>query len=261
MNAVMMIARTFLRLQTALLFVGVTAGAQAQEKPLPRPFAVLELFTSQGCAKCPPAEALLARLIREAEKNGSPVYALEYHVDYWNKYGWKDPYSSFKYTLRQRNYVSVLPESQAYTPQLIINGSSAMLGSDEKQIRALLEKSLNTTAPVTLEIAYRGIVNDTMQISYSSSRTDKNYFLKIALVDKEVSNAVGKGENEGKTLVHHNVVILFNSYDLNRPAGRVLLPLNKKVPGRNQQLIAFVQHRQTMKILGAVSAGIPATVK
>ena len=261
MSVVMMYARPYLLLQTALLLVWVTVNAQAQEKPLPRPFAVLELFTSQGCAKCPPAEALLAKLIREAEKSGSPVYALEYHVDYWNKYGWKDPYSSFKYTLRQRNYVSVLPESQAYTPQLIINGSAAMTGSDEKQIRAMLEKSLNTLAPVSLEIAYMGMVNDTMQIRYSSSRTDKNYFLKIALVDKEVSNAVGKGENEGKTLVHHNVVSRFNSFDLNRPAGTVLLPLNKKVPGKNQQLIAFIQHRQTMKILGAASVDLRNTSK
>lgn len=261
MSVVNMLAKPFLLLQTALLLFWVTAGAQAQERPLPRPYAVLELFTSQGCAKCPPAEALLAKLIREAEKNGRPVYALEYHVDYWNKYGWKDPYSSFKYTLRQRNYVSVLPESQAYTPQLIINGSVAFLGSDEKPIRAMLEKSLNTPAPVSLEIAVTGMVNDTMQIRYSSSNTDKNYFLKIALVEREVSNAVGKGENEGKTLVHYNVVRLFHSFDLNRPAGTVLMPLNKKVPGKNQQLIAFVQHRQTMKILGAVSAGIPAGVK
>lgn len=215
-----------------------------------KPFVVLELFTSQGCSKCPPAEMLLGKIIAEAEKEKKVIYALEYHVDYWNKYGWKDLYSSLKYTIRQKNYVSVLNESQAFTPQLIVNGEIAFVGSDEKLTRTSIANALKKPAVVDLEIKYNGILNDSMLLYYTTSKTDKNYFLKVALVEKEVSTYVSKGENSGKKLTHHHVVSVFSSFDLNTKSGEVKIPLNKKIPGKNNLIIAFVQHRQNMKILG-----------
>jgi len=242
-----------------LLTVILPAGdmqAQGPVKPALRPFAVLELFTSQGCSSCPPADKLLGKIIEDAKKNNKPVYAMGYHVDYWNKYGWKDPYSSMKYSLRQRNYVSVLRETQAYTPQLVVNGETSFVGSDEKLAYAALEKALKTPAAVELQIEYMGSGNDTMTISYSSTGTNKNYYLKVAMVEKNAVNAVSKGENSGKTLQHHNVVTHFSSFDLNKAQGEVKVPLKNKKPGKDHLLIAFVQHRQTMKILGATGAEI-----
>jgi len=238
-----------------LFFCGISRiWAQLPAAPQPKPFVVLELFTSQGCAVCPPAEKLLGKILEDAKKNNKPVYAMEYHVDYWNKYGWKDPYSKFQYTLRQRNYISVLSETQAYTPQLMVNGRQALLGSDEKLVNESVAKELKTPGTVNLEINYQRMASDTMLIGYNASKTDKNYFLKIALVRKTAANAVNVGENAGKTLLHHNVVMLFSSFDLNTKTGTVKVPLNKIIPDKNYMLIAFVQHRQTMKILGACSA-------
>lgn len=235
-----------------------SSGIHAQEvkNPGSKPFVFIELFTSQGCSSCPPADDLLAKIIADAKTNNKNIYALEYHVDYWNKYGWKDPYSSFKYTLRQKNYVNVLPESQAYTPQMIVNGETVFVGSDEKQAKKAIENALKKPATVDLDIQYKGTVNDTMLISYAAAKSDKNYFLKIAFVEKEVSNSINKGENAGKKLSHHNVVTVFSSFDLNNTKGDVKVPLNKKVPGKNNSIIAFVQHRQSMKILGVTQCDI-----
>jgi hypothetical protein len=240
-----------------LIFIFSTSTriwGQLPGTPQPKPFVVLELFTSQGCSSCPPADNLLGKIIDDAKKNNKPIFAMEYHVDYWNKYGWKDPYSSFKYTLRQRNYINVLPETQAYTPQLMVNGGVALVGSDETQVSNAVTKELKSKGDVGLEVRYKGTANDTMLVYYIVSKPDKNYFLKIVMVEKTVANAVSKGENAGKTLQHHNVVVVYDTFDLNVQTGTVKVPLNKIIPGKNYQLIAFVQHRQTMRILGAASS-------
>src|SRR5262245_4669569 len=88
---------------------------------------VLELYTSQGCSSCPPADALLSELAREREV---PVIALAYHVDYWNRLGWRDPFSSRDWSARQGQYVRVMKLDSAYTPQLVINGSRQVVGSN-----------------------------------------------------------------------------------------------------------------------------------
>src|SRR5688572_7171166 len=102
---------------------------------------VLELFTSQGCSSCPPADALLSRLRRE-DFGGSTVIPLAYHVDYWNHLGWSDPFSSPRWSQRQNLYARALKSSQVYTPQLIINGAIQLVGSADGAIRAEIERQL-----------------------------------------------------------------------------------------------------------------------
>jgi hypothetical protein len=245
------------RLSITILFYSLlyinALFAQLPLKPALKPFVVLELFTSQGDHNSPPADKLLNRIIDEAAKNNKPVYAMEFHVDYWNKYGWKDPYSNFKYTLRQQNYINVLVEKETYTPQLMVNGHEAILGSDESAVKASMEKALKTPAAVDLEIYYKGISNDSMIISYITTKADKNYFLRIAVVEKKASNRVTAGENEGKMMEHRNVVSLFSTFDIIHTKGEVKVALKKIIPDAKYQLIAFIQHRQTMKILGATA--------
>ena len=102
---------------------------------------VLELFTSQGCSSCPPADALLSRL-RHEDFGGSTVIPLAYHVDYWNHLGWSDPFSSPRWSQRQNLYARALKNAQVYTPQLIINGAVQMVGSADSPIRAEIERQL-----------------------------------------------------------------------------------------------------------------------
>ena len=100
-----------------MFLASVHAGAQASAG-----FAVLELFTSEGCSSCPPADEALSDISQRAQKEGLPVYALEWHVDYWDSLGWKDPFDSHEATERQYAYARALP-SDVYTPQLVVNGT------------------------------------------------------------------------------------------------------------------------------------------
>src|SRR5277367_2482465 len=117
--------RKILMLATMLGFLNIGTAHAASEMPV-----VLELFTSQGCSSCPPADALLKRLSAE----NSQLLPLSFHVDYWNYLGWKDPYSSQANTDRQRGYASTL-DGQVYTPELVVNGATGVVGSDEGRVR------------------------------------------------------------------------------------------------------------------------------
>lgn len=212
-------------------------------------FAVVELFTSEGCSSCPPADKVLASMKADAEKNHRPVYFLEYHVDYWNRLGWKDPFSSFQYTLRQKNYTSVLNEEGMYTPMMVINGKKSFTGSDEQQAAASVKSALSETSEVGLTVKIDSSASDTLYLKYSATKSDKNYFIRIAMTESGLSANVGKGENAGKKLSHEAVVRDFFSQAMNSAEGHLKIPLKKFKPGKNCELIAFVQHKQTMHIL------------
>jgi hypothetical protein len=109
-------------------------------------FAVLELFTSEGCSSCPPADELLAKIQKEAQ--GKDIYLLAYHVDYWDRLGWKDVFSNADYSKRQEQYGRWFNSSQIYTPQLIVNGKAEFVGSNEAAIRNAISDQLSTKANV-----------------------------------------------------------------------------------------------------------------
>jgi len=96
---------------------------------------IVELFTSQGCSSCPPADRVLSALGRE-KSDGVTIIPLAFHVDYWNSIGWADPFSSSRWSARQNAYAAALHSSQVYTPQLLVNGRAQFVGSDEQRIRA-----------------------------------------------------------------------------------------------------------------------------
>lgn len=216
-----------------------------------KPFAVVELFTSEGCSSCPPAEKVLSELQADAEKNNKNIFCLEYHVDYWNRLGWKDPYSSFQYTLRQKNYTSVLNEESIYTPMMIVNGNESFTGSDEVKAKAAITKALAQVESIHLKVTIDSTRRDTAFVSFQSSKTDKNFFIRIAITENRLVSKIIKGENSGKTLTHDHVVRVFFSGEMGDGKGQLKIPLKKFVPKGDCELVAFIQHKQTMKILAA----------
>ena len=128
-------------------------------------FAVVELFTSEGCSSCPPADNAVAKLLQEYKNN---VYVLGYHVDYWDNLGWKDAFSSAAYTQRQKNYARVLKLSSVYTPQVIVNGDEQFVGSDENKLHASIDKDLKQIPAQTLSVTAKAN-NNTIDISYQTN--------------------------------------------------------------------------------------------
>ena len=164
---------------------------------------LVELFTSQGCYSCPPADELLGELIEEQPD----LVALEFHVDYWDDlhYGaagvWKDPFSDAEYTLRQRRYnaTDLTGKRGVYTPQMIVNGRAAQVGSSERAVRRALKSS---DPEIDLSAS---IEADQLSIDINGVR-DRGSILWLAVFDQLQVTEVTHGENHGKTMVNHHVV-------------------------------------------------------
>ncbi|HPA30546.1 MAG TPA: DUF1223 domain-containing protein, partial [Bacteroidia bacterium] len=150
-------------------------------------FAVVELFTSQGCGSCPAAEKVVKKEMDDAVKNNKPVYFLSFHVDYWNKYGWKDPYSSIKYSRRQNNYVSATGSNEVFTPQVFVNGNTGFVGSDSKRLNSEIEKGLKAVSKQKLTITVEKTLNDTLHLNYTAGKADINANIIVAVVQKSVT--------------------------------------------------------------------------
>ena len=120
------------------VFSGLTSFASDSAQPVP---IVVELFTSEGCSSCPPADSLLRKLDSSQPIAGAHLIVLEEHVDYWDDLGWKDPFSSHEFTLRQSAYAERLKVRAPYTPQMVIDGNFEVLGSDARRLQAVLDSS------------------------------------------------------------------------------------------------------------------------
>jgi hypothetical protein len=167
-------------------------------------FAVIELFTSEGCSSCPPADKVLSAL--QQQYAGQPVLLLGFHVDYWNYLGWKDPFSSSAYSQRQRWYAGVMNLESVYTPQTIINGQWQAVGSEKNSIQQHIKNALQQPAAGSIHLYDSVINNNTLQVKYSIATPAENSQLVFVLVQKLAVTAVGKGENRGETLQHINIV-------------------------------------------------------
>ena len=183
-----------IKLVLATLLCGLALG----EKAAVAGPVVLELFTSQSCSSCPPADALMA----EYARTRPDLLPLDFHVDYWNRLNWRDPYSSPEATARQRDYASSLP-SEVYTPELVVNGRVGVVGSDRAAVEQAIEaaRSAAVNAPaVSVADGAPGMVSISLGAGKGSG--------SVVLVgfDAEHTTAVAAGENGGRTLHEANVV-------------------------------------------------------
>lgn len=215
------------------------------------PFAVIELFTSQGCSSCPPADELLARTITDAKKSGKKIFALSFHVDYWNRLGWKDPFSSSNFSQRQKDYAAALNLDGAYTPQMIVNGSNQFVGSDNNSLAQSLAKALNTKAAVNftaLTAIYKS--GKTIALQYAVEGNFAASKINVALISLTETTVVKRGENGGHTLRNENVVRQWISKDA-AASGEIVLQNTVGHLKENTAIIAFVQQEKDLKITGA----------
>jgi hypothetical protein len=168
-------------------------------------FALIELFTSEGCSSCPKADDIIEEIQKKySDKN---VLVLGYHVDYWNKLGWKDIFSDASFTQRQEYYSNIFRLNNIYTPQVVVNGKKEFLGSDENKLISNIEEQLNEISAVSLKLNVIQNTEGKIGVHYSAEGTDaKKEQAILVLIQKMGTNEIKKGENKGRTLHHINIV-------------------------------------------------------
>jgi len=235
--------------------MGLAVGSAAAGEPAERGFAVVELFTSQGCSSCPPADRLLAELAEQAQPG---VMFLSYHVTYWDYLGWRDPFASATFDERQRRYARILSE-RVYTPQMIVNGHQVFVGSNRGKAHAAIAAALAepNAAPAGLALAPLLPETGRLKVGWSLARPQKGRTVHIALVESGLARKVTRGENQGRTLAHADVVRAFISDAGDKERGEVLLTVPSDLDPAKAQLVAFLQEEASLKITAAVAVAYP----
>ena len=228
---------------------------------------VVELFTSEGCSSCPPADALLTRLTEQQFYENAQLITLEEHVDYWDDQGWRDPFSSRDWTFRQNVYSGVLPNHNPYTPQMVVDGTVEFNGSYAQKARqAILDAAGKTKVPVSL---LQGNANETGKGDFSVKVGKLGGTTKgdpaevwLAITETGLHSAVKRGENAGHDLYHAAVVRSMRKIGEAKGdaetsfAGDAKVPLQKEWKRENLRAVLLVQEKKSRRILGAAETRI-----
>lgn len=198
---------------------------------------LVELFTSEGCSSCPQADDALAALSRTQDVKGAEVIPLELHVDYWNQLGWVDPFSAPEFTARQEAYARVFGGDGLYTPQLVVDGATAGVGS-AGALRRLVERAVATPKAV-LEVKVTA-ANPGLEVTVRAPAGVAGR-LSVALSESGLSTKVERGENSGRTLLHAPVARLLVEEGAVSSEHRVRLGLSKGWRREHLRVVAFLQ--------------------
>ena len=229
----------------------------------PRVPVIVELFTSEGCSDCPPADALLAQLDRQQPVEGALIIPLEEHVDYWDNQGWRDPFSSSIFTDRQQLYARRFGDGP-YTPQMVVDGTAGFVGSrSSKALAAITAAEHVPQAAVSLAVSPGKDADSVLAAvrvdSFPAGVRDKAE-VRLAVTEDELSSQVGAGENAGRHLVHRATVRKFQSAGHAEPgnpfSADVKIGLERGWKRANLHIVAFLEDRSTGQIFGAATAPV-----
>jgi hypothetical protein len=249
---------------------GASSPVQTQSKlaAAAREPVIVELFTSEGCSTCPPADALLAELAARQPLGSAEVIALEEHVDYWDQQGWKDPFSSATSTARQYEYAGRLPNGNPYTPEMVVDGMEGFVGSRGALARQEIEKAaavkktrmeISEISPTqNKSVAFRVSVEKLVNLAPRDTAE-----IILAITESGLHSSVKGGENSGEEL-HHSPVVrelrVIGVMGKNGEEGFHAQPsvkLDAKWNLENLRAVVFVQEKKNRRILGA--AAVPVT--
>jgi hypothetical protein len=228
---------------------------------------IVELFTSEGCSSCPPAEALLAKFESQQPISHTQIIAFEEHVDYWNDLGWVDPFSGREWTERQRDYAASLGNGNPYTPQMVIDGHTQIVGSREHQAWQAIGEAAG--APKT-DVSVTPAPSDKRNAVHFDVSVGKILHggtggapeIWLAITESGLHSAVTGGENSGKELNHASIVRVLRKIgaaDESKDssfAKNVSVGLDSGWKRQNLRAVVFVQERKSRQILGAAAARV-----
>jgi len=243
-----------------------TQSAFSVAEPMRTP-VVVELFTSEGCSSCPPADNLLIRMAEQQPIENAEVIALEEHVDYWNELGWVDPFSSSEWTARQQVYAGVLGNGNAYTPQMVVDGKTEFVGSQSRKAwQAVQQAASQQKAPVTLRLASSPDAS-TESLSVTIDKLPEighrdTAEVWLAITETGLHSAVKRGENAGEDLHHAAVVRSIRKIgeakagDQTSFSGDATVTLRTQWKRENLHAVVFVQEKKSRRILGAAAVPV-----
>jgi hypothetical protein len=222
-----------------LLIPAAFAGAQSRVP------VVVELFTSEGCSSCPPADKLLAEIERTQPVANAEILVLSEHLDYWNRLGWRDPFSSAQFSRRQGEYAG-----DAYTPEMVVDGRAKFVGSNAREaIAAIQQAAGRSRAVVVLSRDAAGLI---VNIEGIPAKADTEVYL--AITETGLRSNVTSGENAGRLLDHTGVVRSLTV--IGKTKGGSFSKQAALPAGAHTRAIVFVQDRRTREILGASSMAL-----
>ena len=238
-------------MKTLLAFAAAGLLALAASQPAAGQTAhtgtVVELFTSQGCNSCPPADAFLGELAKRDD-----LIALTYHVDYWDYLGWPDTFASPDYTARQRNYAAAMRERRVYTPQMVVGGSAGAVGSHRARVAAEIEAARRAgTQYLQVELARE---NDYFVVRLPDSRAHEEATIWLVRYDRVREVAIRRGENGGRTLKYYNVVRQLTNLGLwNGKAREISYMVDDMTKGGRDGCAVIVQRGSHGPVIGAAA--------
>ena len=237
---------------TTAIAVFLAVGGKSPAVPV-RKAVIVELFTSEGCSSCPPADALLDRLRQEGQVDGVKVVPLGLHVDYWNYLGWRDRFSSAAYSKRQENYARVFRIEGPYTPQMVVDGEEEFVGSDASRARQAIGQAVSEAGTADVELSWAAAGK--LLVRVKASGPDQADVL-MAVTEDNLSSQVKAGENNGHVL-HHSAVVrelrrIGQLKKGNFEAG-IPLKLDPRWKRKDLHVVVFVQTQGDGKIKGAAS--------
>ena len=246
-------------LTPVVLFPVIFSGFGLAQPGPPQQTVVIELFTSEGCSSCPPADALLSALSRQRAFGDAELILLGEHVEYWNDLGWKDRFSSPESTQRQWSYVRQLRLATAYTPQIVIDGHLQGSGGNPSEVQRLIAESARTVKPATVSL--RLLSPEKLQVTVTDA-SDARFQVLLAVTEDNLTTSVHGGENGGKVLKHSAVVRELHSLG-DTSNGKfdktVNLPDKSDWKKGDLRAIVIVQNPNSGVILGAADVPYAAT--
>ena len=219
---------------------------------------IVELFTSEGCSSCPPADGNLSMLIETQPVAGAEIIGLSEHVDYWNRLGWTDPFSSAQFSGRQGEYSQYFKRDEVYTPQMIVGGQREVGGGDMRgALRQIADAAREPQGQIGLEIEKE--VGNTISVKVKPANlpkisSDGSAIVLLAVTENNLTSNVANGENGGRRLKHSAVTRYLQNIGNTGNEAKTLsadVALNKDWKRENLSVVAFVQETGSRKILGA----------
>lgn len=239
----------------AWVAVVALAGISPSPSPSPRTPVLIELFTSEGCSSCPPAERVLSRVASEQSIPGAEVIVLSFHVDYWDRLGWVDPFGSPAFTDRQRTYGQL--SNRVYTPQAIVDGRIDCVGSDEACVRSAITASARSPKPALQIVGSASSEVFALDLRVPPGAMDGTDRVALAVIERGLRIDVKAGENKGERLDHSDVVRWFQVLPAGSVAGSFHADVRRSPSWRKENLraVALVQSSttRTIRAMGVIA--------